>query len=69
MLCVMSTTKQLFFCEYIIPLIIDTLGSFFGPIFGVIIADYFLIKDKKIENKDIILQVLKDLTFIHVAGI
>ena len=33
--------------------IIDTLGSFFGPIFGVIIADYFIIRSSKIENKDI----------------
>ena len=33
--------------------ILDTLGSFFGPIFGVIIADYFIIKGSKIENKDI----------------
>ena len=33
--------------------IIDTLGSFFGPIFGVIIADYFFIRGSKILNKDI----------------
>ena len=33
--------------------IIDTIGSFFGPIFGVIIADFYLIRDKKIINKDI----------------
>ena len=33
--------------------VLDTFGSFFGPIFGVIIADYFLIKGSKIENKDI----------------
>ena len=33
--------------------IIDTIGSFFGPIFGVIIADFYLIKNKKIINKDI----------------
>ena len=26
--------------------IIDTIGSFFGPIAGVIIADYYLIKNK-----------------------
>ena len=32
---------------------IDTIGSFFGPIFGVIIADFYLIRDKKIINKDI----------------
>ena len=33
--------------------IVDTFGAFFGPIFGVIIADYYLIKEKKIVNKDI----------------
>ena len=33
--------------------IIDTIGSFFGPIFGVIIADFYLIRNKKIINKDI----------------
>jgi len=34
---------------------VDTLGSFFGPIFGLMIADYYLIKDKNISNKDIYL--------------
>jgi NCS1 family nucleobase:cation symporter-1 len=34
---------------------VDTLGSFFGPIFGLIIADYYLIKEKTISNKDIYL--------------
>ena len=33
--------------------ILDTIGSFFGPIFGVVIADYFVIKGSKIENKHI----------------
>ena len=33
--------------------IIDTIGSFFGPISGVIIADFYLIRNKKIINKDI----------------
>ena len=33
--------------------IIDTLGSFFGPIFSVMIVDYFLISKSKLENKDI----------------
>ncbi|WP_023648649.1 cytosine permease [Candidatus Pelagibacter ubique] len=32
---------------------VDTLSSFFGPIFGVIIADYYLIKSEFISNKDI----------------
>ncbi len=33
--------------------IIDTIGSFFGPIAGVIVADYYLIKNKKYISKDI----------------
>ena len=33
--------------------IVDTFGAFFGPIFGIIIADYYLIKEKEIVNKDI----------------
>tara|TARA_Y100000590_G_scaffold44980_1_gene47742 strand:+ start:380 stop:1837 length:1458 start_codon:yes stop_codon:yes gene_type:complete len=33
--------------------IIDTISSFFGPIAGVIIADYYLIKNKKYISKDI----------------
>ena len=32
---------------------IDTLGSFFGPIAGIMLMDYYVIKDKKIINKDI----------------
>ena len=33
--------------------IIDTLGSVFGPIFGVMIVDYFIINKSKLESKDI----------------
>ena len=32
---------------------VDTFSSLFGPIFGVMIADYYLIKSKTISNKDI----------------
>ena len=32
---------------------VDTLGAFFGPIFGIIIIDYYLIKDQTINNRDI----------------
>ena len=34
---------------------VDTLGSFFGPIFGLMVADYYLIKEENISNKDIYL--------------
>ena len=32
---------------------VDTFGAFFGPLFGVIIIDYYLIKDSSLSNKDI----------------
>jgi len=33
--------------------IVDTLGSFFGPIAGIMIVDYYVIKNRKVINKDI----------------
>ena len=33
--------------------IIDTFGSFFGPLFGIMISDYYLIKKGNLINKDI----------------
>ncbi len=32
---------------------IDTIGAFFGPLFGLMIADFYIIKKEKIVNKDI----------------
>ena len=32
---------------------VDTFISFFGPLFGVMVADYYLIKSQSISNKDI----------------
>ena len=32
---------------------IDTLGSFFGPIAGIMIIDYYVIKNRNVINKDI----------------
>ena len=32
---------------------IDTIGAFFGPFFGILVVDYYLIKKKNISNKDI----------------
>ena len=32
---------------------VDTFISFFGPVFGVMVADYYLIKSQSISNKDI----------------
>ena len=32
---------------------IDTFGSFFGPLFGIMISDYYFIRNGKLNNKDI----------------
>ena len=32
---------------------IDTFGAFFGPIFGIMIADFYFIKNEDLVNKDI----------------
>jgi len=32
---------------------VDTIGAVFGPIFGIVILDYYLIKKGKLNNKDI----------------
>ena len=43
--------------------IIDTIGSFFGPIAGVIIADYYLIKNKEYISKEIFSDLKKGAYF------
>ncbi len=47
--------------------IIDTIGSFFGPIAGVIIADYYLIKNKEYISKDIFSD-LKNGSYYYSGG-
>ena len=32
---------------------VDTFGAFFGPLSGVMVVDYYLIKNKELNNKDI----------------
>jgi len=34
---------------------IDTIGSFFGPLFGVVVIDYYLVKKSNLKNEDIFL--------------
>ena len=46
---------------------IDTLGCFFGPIFGVIIGDYYFVKIKKIISKDIF-SSLAGSTYYYSGG-
>ena len=43
--------------------LIDTFGSFFGPIFGVIIVDYYLIKESNLSNKDLYLSESKSIYY------
>ena len=33
--------------------IVDTIGSFFGPMFGILIANYYVVTKQKIINKDL----------------
>ena len=47
--------------------IIDTIGSFFGPIAGIIIADYYIIKNKNYISKDIFSD-LKSGTYFYSNG-
>ena len=32
---------------------VDTFGSFFGPLFGIMVVDYYLVKKSNLNNKDI----------------
>ena len=43
--------------------LIDTFGSFFGPIFGVIVVDYYLIKESSLSNKDLYLSDSKSIYY------
>ena len=47
--------------------IIDTIGSFFGPIAGVIISDYYLIKNQEYISKDIFSD-LKSGAYFYSGG-
>ena len=47
--------------------IIDTIGSFFGPIAGIIIADYYIIKNENYISKDIFSN-LKKGTYFYSNG-
>ena len=53
--------------------IVDTIGSFFGPIFGIIITDYYLINKSKINNKDLYSSLPESSYFFsngwHIKGI
>ena len=46
---------------------VDTIGSFFGPIAGVMIIDYYVVKNKQIINKDIF-SSSKDGAYYYSSG-
>ena len=46
---------------------IDTFGAFFGPLFGVIVADYYLVQKKNISNRDLY-SITKDSTYHYSGG-
>ena len=46
---------------------LDTAGAFFGPIFGIMIADYYIVKNKNIINKDIF-SSKADSSYIYTNG-
>ena len=56
-----------FFSQVGILAIIDTIGSFLGPIFGIMIIDYYFIKNQNIVNKDIF-SSLPEGTYFYSNG-
>ena len=40
---------------------VDTLGSFFGPLFGIMVVDYYLVKKSYLNNRDIFSMDIKSL--------
>jgi len=52
---------------------VDTFSSLFGPLFGVMIADYYLIKSQSISNKDIYSNEDKGIYYFsngwHIKGL
>ena len=52
---------------------IDTFGAFFGPLFGLIVADYYLIQKENLSNKDLYSNDKESLYYYssgwHIKGI
>ncbi len=46
---------------------VDTFGAFFGPLFGVMVADYYLIKNKELSNKDLY-SIDKESAYYYSGG-
>ena len=50
---IIGSTWLVFLSKSVILSLIDTIGSLFGPIFGIIIIDYFYVKNESVNNKDL----------------
>ena len=46
---------------------VDTFGAFFGPLFGVMAADYYLIKNQELSNKDLY-SIDKESAYYYSGG-
>ena len=46
---------------------IDTFAAFFGPLFGVMVADYYLIKKEELSNKDLY-SIDRDSAYYYSGG-
>ena len=46
---------------------IDTFAAFFGPLFGLIASDYYLIRKENLSNKDLYL-ITKDSSYYYSGG-
>ncbi len=46
---------------------VDTFGAFFGPLFGVMVADYYLIKNQELSNKDLY-SIDKESAYYYSGG-
>ena len=46
---------------------IDTFAAFFGPLFGVMVADYYLIQKEELSNKDLY-SIDKDSAYYYSGG-
>ena len=42
---------------------VDTFGAFFGPIFGIMVVDYYIVKETNLDNKNIFSQENNSLYF------
>ena len=57
----------IFFSQVGILSFVDTFGSLFGPLFGIMIADFYFIKKENLNNKDIY-SLEKDSVYYYSAG-